>query len=336
MKEEELDKREEELHKREKAVEEREEEAEQRHRELNQREIEIQHIFDKLNKQSEYVKHKIKLNVGGTVFVTTRDTLASEHDSMLRAMFSEEFNTQPDEDGEVFIDRNGKHFGIILEHLRGVDVSKAIAALDPVGKHELAQEVQFYQIGSLEHFFPDVFPMTLHEEEDGPLQHTNTELVQWVDSGSNTVEHGPGLGWKLFKTDDYVDSDGGLRAEWEVEVEEYTETSNGWDIVVGVARNDHPRRTSGFDVLGYQTTRGWGLVFKSGQVLHDDTNGAPYATFRGRTGDVITIVLSGDGSLSFKYNGQDLGTAFDNLHGMQLCPAASITCTAKLRITRTI
>jgi len=35
-------------------------------------------------------------------------------------MFSSQFNTQADEDGEYFIDRNPKHFALILDYLRFV------------------------------------------------------------------------------------------------------------------------------------------------------------------------------------------------------------------------
>jgi hypothetical protein len=41
--------------------------------------------------------------------------------------FSKHFGTEPDEDGEIFIDPT--HFKIILNHLRGTNVSKDIAAM---------------------------------------------------------------------------------------------------------------------------------------------------------------------------------------------------------------
>jgi len=87
---------------------------------------------------------KIKLNIGGTIFMTTVSTLTNEHSmvrysnlsfrnfprpcltlqcnlySKLAAMFSSQFNTQADEDGEYFIDRNPKHFALILDYLRFV------------------------------------------------------------------------------------------------------------------------------------------------------------------------------------------------------------------------
>ena len=163
---------------REEAVKKSLEEIEQMHRELDERMAELQHaeqLCEKINKRSESVEHKIRLNIGGAVFMTTRDTLTTEPDTMLRAMFSEEFATQHDEDGEVFIDRNGRHFGTILDHLRGVDVSKTIAALDPAGKHEMEQEVQFYQICSLQELLPEASPETAEASPGRP-----TEEEEWI------------------------------------------------------------------------------------------------------------------------------------------------------------
>ncbi|KAI6647272.1 BTB/POZ domain-containing adapter for CUL3-mediated RhoA degradation protein 3-like [Oopsacas minuta] len=67
--------------------------------------------------------HKyVKLNIGGMLYVTTLDTLTRE-DSMLRAMFSGRMNMDKDEEGWVLIDRDGKHFGFILNYLRNGEIS---------------------------------------------------------------------------------------------------------------------------------------------------------------------------------------------------------------------
>ena len=73
--------------------------------------------------EAVHVPKKIKLNVGGTTFVTSRGTLTMlEPNSMLAAMFSGEsgFRATPDpDDGAYFIDRDGSHFGHVLNYLRG-------------------------------------------------------------------------------------------------------------------------------------------------------------------------------------------------------------------------
>lgn len=62
---------------------------------------------------------RVKLDIGGTRFVTTRQTLCKES-SMLSAMLN--FNVEPDEDGAYFIDRNPKYFEFLLEYLRSGQV----------------------------------------------------------------------------------------------------------------------------------------------------------------------------------------------------------------------
>jgi len=59
----------------------------------------------------------VKLNVGGSLHYTTIGTL-TKHDNMLRAMFSGRMEVLTDADGWILIDRNGKHFGAILNFLR--------------------------------------------------------------------------------------------------------------------------------------------------------------------------------------------------------------------------
>jgi hypothetical protein len=69
-------------------------------------------------------KGRIKLNVGGVKYETTLTTLTADgDDSMLGSMFSGRHELHPDEDGEVFIDRDGKHFGHILNVLRDSSVT---------------------------------------------------------------------------------------------------------------------------------------------------------------------------------------------------------------------
>lgn len=63
---------------------------------------------------------KVKLDIGGTIFVTTRHTLCKEA-SMLSAMLN--FNPEPDADGAYFIDRNPRYFHFLLEYLRSGQVS---------------------------------------------------------------------------------------------------------------------------------------------------------------------------------------------------------------------
>lgn len=53
---------------------------------------------------------RIKLDVGGFKFTTTRTTLQAAPDSMLDAYFSGRHTNETDDEGYHFIDRDGTHF----------------------------------------------------------------------------------------------------------------------------------------------------------------------------------------------------------------------------------
>ncbi|CAJ1066324.1 BTB/POZ domain-containing protein KCTD14 [Xyrichtys novacula] len=60
----------------------------------------------------------VQLNVGGHLFTTSLSTLKKHPDSRLAEMFSKQPKEHMDAQGRYFIDRNGSHFGAILEFLR--------------------------------------------------------------------------------------------------------------------------------------------------------------------------------------------------------------------------
>ena len=78
--------------------------------------------FDSVAKKLKHVHFAsvLKLNVEGTEFTTSLQTLTKDTGSTLHAMFSGRFDTKPTEDGSYFIDREGKNFGYmyILNYLR--------------------------------------------------------------------------------------------------------------------------------------------------------------------------------------------------------------------------
>ncbi|XP_020512335.2 BTB/POZ domain-containing protein KCTD14 [Labrus bergylta] len=60
----------------------------------------------------------VQLNVGGHLFVTTVGTLKKHPESKLAELFSGNPKPRTDTQGRYFIDRDGAHFGAILEFLR--------------------------------------------------------------------------------------------------------------------------------------------------------------------------------------------------------------------------
>ena len=60
----------------------------------------------------------VSLNVGGTLFATSRQTLMKHPDSMLARMCNTEVPVVKDPSGAYFIDRDPTLFRLILNYLR--------------------------------------------------------------------------------------------------------------------------------------------------------------------------------------------------------------------------
>ncbi|KAF5840327.1 BTB/POZ protein [Dunaliella salina] len=88
----------------------------------------------------------VRLNVGGTIFSTSVETLAQPTGTMLAAMFGGGFNNRQDEQGAVFIDRDPKHFPRVLNYLRD-GVCTLPENRDE--KLELLREASFYGLEGL-------------------------------------------------------------------------------------------------------------------------------------------------------------------------------------------
>jgi hypothetical protein len=90
----------------------------------------------------------IHLNVGGTKFSTSRQTLTCVQDSFFTSLLSGRIPTCRDETGALFIDRDPKLFSIILNFLRtkeldvnGVDISVLRHEAEFYGVLPLAQRL---------------------------------------------------------------------------------------------------------------------------------------------------------------------------------------------------
>jgi hypothetical protein len=101
-------------------------------------------------KTNKLPKNKpVILNVGGTKFTTTVATLTSNNNNFFASMFSDKFPLVVEEDGTIFIDRDGKYFHYILNFLRDPRWTPKCAGLK---KHETTQlllEAEYYQIEDL-------------------------------------------------------------------------------------------------------------------------------------------------------------------------------------------
>lgn len=99
----------------------------------------------------------VELNVGGSIYTTSRTTLASNSESMLARMTApDSLPTATDSNNRIFIDRDGPLFRYIVNFLR----DKRLSLPENFTEHaQLYSEADFYQIEpikqQLEKFFPN-------------------------------------------------------------------------------------------------------------------------------------------------------------------------------------
>ncbi|XP_020706561.2 BTB/POZ domain-containing protein KCTD3 isoform X2 [Athalia rosae] len=86
----------------------------------------------------------VHLNVGGTRFSTSRQTLSWVPDSFFTALLSGRISSLRDETGALFIDRDPKIFSVILNYLRTRDIDLKHADL-----RALRHEAEYYGIAPL-------------------------------------------------------------------------------------------------------------------------------------------------------------------------------------------
>ncbi|XP_043859028.1 BTB/POZ domain-containing protein KCTD7 isoform X2 [Dromiciops gliroides] len=95
----------------------------------------------------------VPLNIGGMYFTTRLSTLRRYEDTMLAAMFSGRHYIPTDAEGRYFIDRDGTHFGDVLNFLRSGDLPPR----DRV--RAVYKEAQYYAIGPLLEQLENVQPL---------------------------------------------------------------------------------------------------------------------------------------------------------------------------------
>eukprot|EP01006_Ploeotia_vitrea_P044056 TRINITY_DN66801_c2_g2_i1.p1 TRINITY_DN66801_c2_g2~~TRINITY_DN66801_c2_g2_i1.p1 ORF type:complete len:316 (+),score=30.70 TRINITY_DN66801_c2_g2_i1:77-1024(+) len=91
--------------------------------------------------------NKISLDIGGTTFNTTAETLLKHEDTFFSAML----RWKPAKDnGQYFIDRSPDAFPLVLEYLRTGQVRTA--GMTPLQREMLKSDIDFYQITSFPSF----------------------------------------------------------------------------------------------------------------------------------------------------------------------------------------
>ncbi|XP_074758544.1 BTB/POZ domain-containing protein KCTD17 [Athene noctua] len=131
----------------------------------------------------------VRLNVGGTVFLTTRQTLCREQKSFLcRLCQGEELQSDRDETGAYLIDRDPTYFGPILNFLRH---GKLVLNKD-MAEEGVLEEAEFYNIGPLIRIIKDRLKEKDYTVTQVPPKHVyrvlqcqEEELTQMVSTMSD-------------------------------------------------------------------------------------------------------------------------------------------------------
>lgn len=91
-------------------------------------------------------KDVVKLDVGGRMLVSTKQTLCKERGSILEDLFSGSYELRCDTAGVCYLDRNGDAFALVLDWLRS---DRVRASLTPVERELLGEEAKFWQLSRL-------------------------------------------------------------------------------------------------------------------------------------------------------------------------------------------
>ncbi|XP_078134818.1 BTB/POZ domain-containing protein KCTD2 [Sander vitreus] len=135
-----------------------------------------------------------RLNVGGTYFITTKQTLCRDPKSFLFRLCQEDpdLDSDKDETGAYLIDRDPTYFGPILNYLRH---GKLIMDKN-LAEEGVLEEAEFYNIASLVRLVKERIRDNENRTSQGPVKHVyrvlqcqEEELTQMVSTMSD--------GWKF-------------------------------------------------------------------------------------------------------------------------------------------
>ncbi|KAE8576858.1 hypothetical protein XENTR_v10004351 [Xenopus tropicalis] len=136
----------------------------------------------------------VRLNVGGTYFLSTKQTLCRDPKSFLYRLCQEDpdLDSDKDETGAYLIDRDPTYFGPILNYLRHgkLILNKELA------EEGVLEEAEFYNIASLVRLVKERIRDNENRTSQGPVKHVyrvlqcqEEELTQMVSTMSD--------GWKF-------------------------------------------------------------------------------------------------------------------------------------------
>lgn len=167
----------------------------------------------------------VALNVGGTTFATTLTTLTKNPNSMLGAMFSGRYTLSTDDKKRYFIDRDGKHFGTILNYLRDGCVT---IPESNVARAELLIEAQYYQLSGLIDLLTPEERIQAASWRWSPG--SKSAYITLVNE-CHVARAGEGKNWNTVLSDTGYSAG---RHYFELEIVKFNNSGGGWGISFGL------------------------------------------------------------------------------------------------------
>jgi hypothetical protein len=165
----------------------------------------------------------ITLNVGGTKFVTLKETLLSSKDSLLERFIS---SNRLDTNNEIFFDRSPKYFPVLLEYIRTKKVDYTKYTEDEL--KVIRDEANYFNIVDICKYMED----RLKDVEFVSIDFSKPYTYGGVTAGTNIVDN---LNDRICMSGICTDSNGWiiveLNNEWdfeEIEIGGWKGNSNLW------------------------------------------------------------------------------------------------------------
>ncbi|GMT36956.1 hypothetical protein PFISCL1PPCAC_28253, partial [Pristionchus fissidentatus] len=137
----------------------------------------------------------VRLNVGGQIFQTTRQTLARESNSFLSRLCMEdsELSSEKDESGAYLIDRDAQYFAPILNYLR----HGKLVVNDSLSLEGVLEESDFYNLPALSNMCADkILERDAQKKATTETKHVY-RVLQCHEEELTTVVSAVSDGWKF-------------------------------------------------------------------------------------------------------------------------------------------
>ncbi|EFC40477.1 predicted protein [Naegleria gruberi] len=294
-----------------------EEETKEIVKDLKEREERIFNLETKLSPsttiETKLGKNQVvKLNVGGKIFATNLVTLKSVNDTFFTGYFNDLFNpTAEEDDNSFFIDRPNEQFHLILNYLRGIDISSKLSSLNEHDLNDFIEEIVYYQLTPIYEILPINGKKILKSKYSIDCGYKVEFDAKYCSSNIQMDSSTRVRGIHIYNGQPYAGVLGTSTNLFKVKL-----ISNCTDLYIGFAP-----RTMQLDRLHYPS--GYFLNTRKGVIFSNAGFGINYFGRKIEDGSIIECELK-DGKISYKINGSQNGTAFTGVpNNPELYPAFS-------------